>query len=285
MKALKKYRGIKSFTSTVLFVSIIISGCGNIVNTEKNKPTDKTATTQITDQKPVIKEVPAVKTEQLIVEHGPRDKKNIALTFDADMTPSMLKKLQTKKVKTLYDKRITDTLEETSTPATIFITGLWAETYPEETKNLSKNPLFEIANHSLTHGSFTKECYGLGLVPDKNKELSETQKILKELTNLTPKYFRFPGGCYRKEDLKIVANEGLIPVQWDVISGDAFQKDSSKISSTVINKTTNGSIIVMHLNGAPNAPGTAEALPSIIKELKKKGYTFVKMSELLSGNR
>jgi len=251
----------------LIFLIGIISGC--------NK-------TEISQKKNVTQELIPVIIEPVIVEHGPRNKKNIALTFDADMTPSMLKKLQTKKVKTLYDKRITDTLEETSTPATIFITGLWAETYPEETKTISKNPLFEIANHSLTHGSFTKNCYGLGQVPDKHKELSETQKILKELTNTTPKYFRFPGGCYEKEDLKIVTDAGLVPIQWDVISGDAFQKDSNKISSTVINKTTNGSIIVMHLNGAPNAPGTAEALPSIIKELKKKGYNFVKLSELFN---
>lgn len=256
------------FISTLLLPILIISGCS------------KTETT--TEKSTVTQEVSSIRIEPIIVEHGPRDKKNIALTFDADMTSSMLKKLQTKKVKTLYDKRIIDILEETSTPATIFITGLWAETYPEETKNISKNPLFEIANHSLTHGSFTKNCYSLEQVQNKNTELLETQKILQELTNTTPKYFRFPGGCYGKEDLKIVTNAELIPIQWDVISGDAFQKDSSKISSTVINKTTNGSIIVMHLNGEPNAPGTAEALPSIIKELKQKGYNFVKLSDLLS---
>lgn len=259
----------KLFIGILLSLVIIIFGCGQ-------------KEIAATPKAPEIK-VPVV-TELIptIIEHGPRDKKMIALTFDADMTPSMLKKLQTKEIKTLYDKRITETLVETSTPATIFITGLWAETYPEETKIISQNPLFEIANHSLTHGSFTKNCYTLAQVDDKNKEITETQKILQNLTGLTPKYFRFPGGCYGKEDLKTVNEAGLESIQWDVISGDAFQKDSNKISSTVINKATNGSIVVMHFNGAPNAPGTATALPSIIKELKKKGYTFVTLSELLT---
>lgn len=267
MKFPNNAKKIKLLFGTIMLFALTLSGCG------------KTSTPQIPAQIVAPPKVKPITAE--IIEHGTRDKKMIALTFDADMTPFMLKKLQTKQVQSLYDKRIIDTLKETSTPATIFITGLWAKAYPEETKDLSQNPLFEIANHSLTHGGFTKNCYTLGQVPDKNKEISETQKILENLTGIIPKYFRFPGGCYEKEDLKLVADTGLQSIQWDVISGDSFQKDSNKIISNVINKTTNGSIIVMHLNGAPNAPATAKALPAIIKELKKKGYTFVTLSDLL----
>ncbi|MBI5754276.1 polysaccharide deacetylase family protein [Candidatus Peregrinibacteria bacterium] len=235
--------------------------------------TTKTAdTTRITPQK---------KITPTIINHGNRDEKNISLTFDADMTASMQKKLFNKQIKSLYDKKITDTLEQTGTPATIFITGLWAQTYPEETKSISQNPLYEIANHSLTHSGFTKNCYGLTIVTDKNKELIETQKILNNLTGITPKYFRFPGGCYEQKDLEIVNNAELQAIGWDAISGDAFQPNSQKIINNVLNRTTNGSIIVMHLNGAHNAPATSKALPTIIKKLKEKGYTFVKLSELL----
>jgi len=49
----------------------------------------------------------------------------------------------------------------------------------------------------------------------------------------------------------------------------------------VIYKTTNGSIIVLHMNGAPNAPRTADTLFEIIEQLKNKGFEFVKLSELL----
>lgn len=277
MKTLNKSKQAKLIIGTIISCGILILGCNSTKTAEIAQPQIQ----QSLAPKPIVKETTPIKINPVIIDHGTRDKKIIALTFDADMTPYMLKKLQTKQVASLYDKNITDTLVETSTPATIFITGLWAKAYPEETKAISQNPLFEIANHSLTHGGFTKNCYTLGQVDDKNKEISETQKILENITGITPKYFRFPGGCYEKEDLKIVADAGLQSIQWDVISGDSFQKDSNKIISTVINLTTNGSIIVMHLNGAPNAPATAKALPSIIKELKKKGYTFVKLSDLL----
>jgi peptidoglycan/xylan/chitin deacetylase (PgdA/CDA1 family) len=36
------------------------------------------------------------------------------------------------------------------------------------------------------------------------------------------------------------------------------------------------------MHGGPNAPRTADALPDIIKRLRLRGYTFVKVSDLLS---
>ena len=40
-----------------------------------------------------------------IINFGPRDHKNIALTFDADMTPGMLAHLKTGVVKTMSPKK------------------------------------------------------------------------------------------------------------------------------------------------------------------------------------
>lgn len=242
----------------------------------------KQENTTIVQQEPQTKTISVeTKISPAIINHGNRDKKLIALTFDADMTPYMKKELSDKKIKSLYDSRITETLIKTSTPATIFITGLWAQTYPKETKEISQNQLFEIANHSLTHSSFTKDCYNLPIATEKTKEITETQKILTDITGIIPKYFRFPGGCYGKDDLKLVADLGMESIGWDAISGDAFQNNSKRIIAAVLDKTTNGSIIVMHINGAPNAPVTYLALPVIIEKLKKENYTFVKLSELL----
>jgi peptidoglycan/xylan/chitin deacetylase (PgdA/CDA1 family) len=35
------------------------------------------------------------------------------------------------------------------------------------------------------------------------------------------------------------------------------------------------------MNGAPNDPVTADALPAIVTRLKEEGYTFVTVSELI----
>lgn len=222
--------------------------------------------------------------EQPYIEHGSRKIKAVALTFDADMTPYMLKELQTGKVKTLYDERIVKTLKDDKVPATIFMTGMWAETYPEAAKMLAQDPQFEIENHSYDHAAFHVPCYTLGLTQNAQQNVVKAQEVLKKIAGVEPHYFRFPGGCFDDDSLALVHSFGLIPVQWDVISGDAFLKKAQGIIQQVVTQAKPGSIIVFHLNGAPNAPATAEALPKIIQELKTEGYAFMTLDQLMQSS-
>ncbi len=216
--------------------------------------------------------------------HGPRNLKKIALTFDAEMTDGMKASFLSKKVSSSYDKRIVDILNQTNTKATIFLTGMWIELYPDATNELAKNPLFELGSHSYTDSSFHGYCYGLKQIPTtlKLEDVGATEKLLREHAGIDNKLFRFPGGCYTPEDVKLVNQVGDTVVHWDVSGADGFNTNTKQIERTIIDNTQNGSIIILHLNGPPTAPKTAEALPRIITELKKKGFEFVKVSELLN---
>ncbi len=183
-----------------------------------------------------------------------------------------------------YDARIIALLRETSTEATLFITGLWAKTYPSQARSFASDPLFELANHSWDHRAFRSPCYGLAAVTTdsaRRRQISRTVAYLRELTGVTTRHFRFPGGCHSSSDVSLVYDEAHIPVQWDVVSGDPFQTDASVIVDNVLQGTRGGSIIVMHMNGRPNAPKTYRALRTIIPELKSRGYRFVTLSTLL----
>jgi len=222
--------------------------------------------------------------EGRIIYHGNRQSSKIALTFDADMTYGMKQKLSSGEVKSYYNKPIIDILEKENVPATIFITGLWAQTYPEITKALAANPLFEIGNHSYSHKSFTWRCYNLPIAvsqKEKEEEFAKSQEALKSILDYQPVLFRFPGGCSCSRDIETAKKYGLAVIGWNVDSLDAFNKNREQIIKAVKKQTQNGSIIVMHLNGDRNAPATADALPEIIKYLKEKGYQFVKVSEIL----
>jgi peptidoglycan/xylan/chitin deacetylase (PgdA/CDA1 family) len=218
-----------------------------------------------------------------IVTHGSREKKTIALTFDGDMTPSMVKSLKSGRTRTYDDTRITDALVQSETKATFFLTGLWIEQYPEQTRMLATNPLFELANHSYSHPAFTDNCYNLPHVPQTQYtfEITKTQQLLQQYGNVTTKYFRFPGGCSNHDSLNLIKKEELMIVHWDVAADDGFNSNTNQIVDNVVSQTQNGSIIVMHLGGETNTPKTAEALPRIVDRLKKKGYTFLTISELL----
>ena len=217
-----------------------------------------------------------------VIEHGSRDSNSIALTFDADMTERMEEALRAGTVKGWLDEHILATLEEARVPATFFITGLWARNYPETVRQLSENPLFDIGNHSFDHAAFSGPCYKLPPAVDKRGEVTQTQEILHRLTGRTPRFFRFPGGCFSRLDLARVSLLGLRVVGWDVNSRDAFSADPEAIVTHVLGTTQNGSIIIMHLSGPPNAPATSRALPFIIEGLRSRGFSFVTVSRLLA---
>lgn len=228
--------------------------------------------------------VPQQPQHDQVITHGPREKSNIALTFDADMTPGMKNLIDSGEVVSYYNKAVIDVLNQTGTKATLFLAGMWIETYPEVTHKLAQNPLFELTSHSYSHPGFDGTCYGLAPISDDRdkEEIEKTQKLLKDFTGIDNKYFRFPGGCYSKTDVELVNKAGVEVVHWDVAGEDGFNEDTTAIESNVINNVRNGSIIVLHMHGAKNAPKTAEALPRIITTLRENGFVFVTVSELLN---
>lgn len=219
-----------------------------------------------------------------VIFHGSREKNYIALTFDADMTPEMKKSLKEKQIDSWYNKKIIEILEKNEIKATLFLSGMWVETYPNETRKLFENPLFELGNHSYSHPAFEKKCYGLTPIIENDRELQivKTQKILKEVTGTDNTLFRFPGGCYLESDINAVNKEEMNVIQWDSEGADGFNNNTKLIINNVLKTTQNGSIIVLHLHGGYFAPKTADALPEIISELKKRGFIFVKVTELIN---
>lgn len=202
--------------------------------------------------------------------------KVVYLTFDADMTPFMKKELDEGKVDSWYSKDLVSYLEDEKIPATLFVTGMFAEVYLKVIKKMSQYPNIEIANHTYDHAGFEAPCYKLKTIStDKEKidEMEKTQKILSSLIGHNPTFFRHPGLCHSTHDDTLAQKIGLIVSDDGVISGDAFNKNPENIIKAVVNKVHNGSVIIMHLGG-PNAPSTDVAVKEIVNKLKEENYTF-----------
>mgnify|MGYP001770850673 CR=1 FL=1 len=234
-----------------------------------------------------------------IVSNGPRTAPKIALTFDADMTPGMRQNLRLGQVKSYNNSKIYEILRREQVKATFFLTGMWIEQYPEQTRALAQNPLFELANHSYSHPGFETPCYGLPPVPTtalwslekpplsleraKQEQVMQTQALLERVAGVKNLYFRFPGGCASPADVAMVEKLGLSVIGWDAAGEDGGQRDPQVIVRNVLSRVQNGSIIVLHCHGGPKVPATAAALAKIIPALKARGFEFVKVSELLGG--
>ncbi len=206
----------------------------------------------------------------------PEEGRPIYLTFDADMTPGMLKRLRSGRVASWYDPSIIETLDAERVPATIFVTGLFAEAYPELIGKLASEGSYAFGNHSYDHAGFESPCYGLPTVSTdaaKLEEISKTQRILEGLTGRAPTLFRYPGLCRSAHDDALVASAGLRIDDGSVFSGDAFNRNPDAIARSVMSAARPGGVILMHLGG-PNAPATGAALKVLIPKLRKHGYRF-----------
>jgi len=223
-----------------------------------------------------------------IINGGPGTRREIALTFDADMSPQMVGMLRDGHVAHWYDSVIMNTLRTSNTPATVFMTGMWARQYPTLARTIAANPLYEIENHSYDHAAWTRSCYGLPSVLTTAGRINEVLGAAREIDRVTGvqvHYFRYPGGCHTPRDDKLVRRLGEQPLGWNVVSGDPFQPDPSVVEHNVLSRVADGSIVVMHFIGAPNAPATGRSLAVIIPELRKRGYTFVLLDQLLATDR
>lgn len=219
-----------------------------------------------------------------LVLHGPRARPVVALTFDADMTEGMLAALARHLVRSYYDPRIVAELERTHTAATVFLTGLWTRRYAGVVRALAGNGSFELANHSEDHAAWEAPCYGLRRVSGvaaKRRELLVAAAEIAAVAGRRPRLFRFPGGCQDAADVALVRRLGELPVQWDVVSGDAWLRTPSQVVRQVLSQVRPGSIVVMHLMGPPVTPTTAAALAVLIPRLRAEGYRFVTVSRLL----
>lgn len=249
----------------------------------KNERIESIDNQNVTPKESVMAQTIVASEAPAVFFHGSRNSNRIALTFDADMTEEMKAKYLSGKVKSWYNHAVIDILRKTNTKATLFLTGMWIELYPEETRKLAADPLFELGNHSYSHASFFGKCYGLKMMPDSEDEIEmkKTQQLLEQYAGIKNTLFRFPGGCYEVSDLEKANSLGLTVIQWDVVGGDGFYKNPKLIVKQVLRSVQNGSIIILHMHGGPYAPHTAEALPEIISTLKARGYEFVTVSELL----
>lgn len=120
----------------------------------------------------------------------------MALTFDADMTSDQGPRAADGEH--FDNPALISTLRTLKVPSTIFMTGRWAEEYPDQAKSIGTDPNFEIANHSYSHHAFKSPCYGLPAL-DAAAARADVDRAFAAFrqagaVNTVP-YFRFPGAA------------------------------------------------------------------------------------------
>lgn len=204
------------------------------------------------------------KKEKIVVDKVITDKKIVALTFDdgpdAQFTPMIL-----------------DVLKKHQARATFFVMGKKAEANPAILQRIAAEG-HEIGNHSYSHPNFNRINKKTQL-----EEIDRTTFIIERITEQTPRLLRPPGG-YLSYDLVATTKEKKMTIAYWTYQQDS--KDwrngvrAAAIANHVVKNIKPGQVIILH-DGCPNGMQTAKATDMIISRLKKNGYSFITMSELI----
>lgn len=162
------------------------------------------------------------------------------------------------------------TLSNQNTHITFFIGGSWAKKYPDLLADIA-NKGHELGNHTYSHP------HPNTISKDKNKEqIVKTEDLVKEITGAKTTLYAPPYGEYNDTVLTAADELGYTTIMWTIDTIDWKRPPADIIKNRVIKKLHNGAIILMH----PTEP-TAKALPELITEIKKAGYTITTVSDIL----
>lgn len=185
--------------------------------------------------------------------------REVALTFDDGPHP-------------VYTSRILATLHYYRVPATFFMVGVQAARYPEWVK-MTFQEGHEIGSHTYDHFRLVELPFD-----EQTYQIEEFQRLIFKLTGTYPRFLRPPGGQYNAQTVDLMNRNGLAVGLWTLNPKDLTDVDAQTMYRNILENTVNGSIILMH----DGSPTTVQILPSLIETLKRRGYRFVTISQMLA---
>jgi peptidoglycan/xylan/chitin deacetylase (PgdA/CDA1 family) len=172
-------------------------------------------------------------------------------------------------------ERLLDTLKDEGVPGTFFIVGKMAVRYPEIVQEIARQG-HEVANHTFSHPNLARADGKTVL-----NELAQTRSIIQKLTGQDTVLYRPPGGDYSRLSLKVASKAGYHMILWTVLTKDVNGTSVPVMQRHILNNAADGAIVLMH-SGIPN---TIAMLPGVIEELRREGYHFVTVSQLIGLDR
>lgn len=203
------------------------------------------------------------------INHGPRDKKKIALTFDDG--PSMP-----------CTEGLIDAMGELNVKGTFFCVGVNVRWHQDMLRRMH-NEGHIIGNHSGWHSRKS----GLKFGPDDG-HISDGERAISDVLGVRPRLYRPPWGWMAPWEGKRLTDLGYKIIGWDVYTLDWKwpEPDGREVGEDAIRKTRPGSILLFHDANAGvriwDKKETTRAIQHIVPRLRAQGYEFVTIPELLS---
>jgi peptidoglycan/xylan/chitin deacetylase (PgdA/CDA1 family) len=232
--------------------------------------TERTATTPSTgpDTSPARPEpglsspAPAPATAALPAEisHGPRTRRNVALTFHGQGDPAIV-------------GRLLDEVGRGGARITVLGVGTWLSAEPSLARRILRDG-HELGNHTQHHAAIAD------MTPAAARaEIADCARTLQALTGSIGRWFRPSQTRHATPAIKAAAAAVGYPtcLSYDVDSRDYTDPGAAAVVARTLAEARPGSIVSLHFGHA----GTVEAMAPLLRGLRRRGLTPVTMTELM----
>jgi peptidoglycan/xylan/chitin deacetylase (PgdA/CDA1 family) len=198
---------------------------------------------------------------------GRRDTKVISITFDDGPSES-------------YTNQILDVLKESHVEATFFVLGERVKRHPDIVRRQIAEG-HEVQNHGYGH-----TILALKSPASVRRELETTSDVIQGVTGVRPTLLRVPHG-WRNPWVSRVARElDLRIVAWTLGVWDTDRPGSAVIVRRALEGLGNGCVLLLHdgrgREEQADCSQVVDALPAIITEARKAGYSFSTLSRMIA---
>ncbi|PRZ33574.1 peptidoglycan/xylan/chitin deacetylase (PgdA/CDA1 family) [Antricoccus suffuscus] len=179
-----------------------------------------------------------------------------------------------------HTSRLADILATEDVRATFFQVGRCIERHPEVTARLAA------AGHLIGNHSYSHQFHRCWNDATMRLEIDRTQTMLTEILGTPPVYYR-PPWLLRTPSLFRTLNErGLTPISGEFCHAfEPVQPPAAAIARRALAKARPGAVLIFHdgFDGrGGNRAHTVQAVRIVIRELKRRGYRFATIDELLA---
>ncbi len=169
-------------------------------------------------------------------------------------------------------------VEATGTPAAFFVTGEMVEARPDDVRTVAA------AGHIVGASGWSGKPFPSMPGDELRAELERTDRLLRDVTGRPLLHVRPPAGEYDRPVVATVESLDLVPWLWTT-HPEAVASGSSapQIVRQTMDRLTPGSVIALPLKDGDDQRSVVAAVPSIIDQARRRGYTFVALSYLPPG--
>jgi peptidoglycan/xylan/chitin deacetylase (PgdA/CDA1 family) len=189
--------------------------------------------------------------------------KEVALTFDDGPGP--------------YTPQVLSVLARENVPATFFEVGVLQRYFGDSTRQIVGlgDP---IGDHTLSHAPMSHLS-----AADQQAQLLGQTSVIEKYGAPFPRLFRPPYGYWNRTTLALLHKYRMLMILWTIDTEDYKLPGTASIIHKVVSGARPGAIFLMHDAGG-NRSETVAALPTIIHDLRARGYKLVTVPKLLLDN-